>query len=159
MNPTDTLVQSLDAWRPAGAGPHTLPTARPGWQTTVSAEANDSMATKATEVTITRTAPAPAGSTLRGWAESIAAKPAGLPEPLALHEIDSDGGVAVLRSVEPTRKGDTVGYYEATLTGTEEAKLKRYTANTAEHTPREAVPFVLTHESIAKVAELLSGEQ
>ena len=159
MNPTDALVQSLDAWQPAGPGPHSHTAQLPSWQATVAAEANDSMATKATEVTITRTGPAPAGSSLRGWAESIAAKPAGLPEPLALHEIDTDGGTAVLRSVEPTRKGDTVGYYEATLTGTGEAKLKRYTANTAERTPREAVPFVLTHESIAKVAEVLSGEQ
>ncbi len=158
MNPTDALVQSLAGWQPAGPGPHTHTTASPGWQATVSADANDSLATKATEVTVTRTGPAPAGSTLRGWAESIAAKPAGLPEPLALHEIDGDGQVAVLRSAKPTRKDDTVGYYEATLSGTDEAKLKRYTANTAERTPREAVPFVLTHESIARVAEVLSGE-
>ncbi len=157
MRPTDALVQSLDAWQTTGGGPHTHTSAQPGWQTTVTADANDSMATKATEVTITRTAPAPAGSTLRGWADSIIAKPAGLPEPLALHEIDTDGGVAVLRSAKPARKGDTVGYYEATLTGTEEAKLKRYSSNTAERSPREAVPFVLTHESIAKSAETMTG--
>ena len=157
MTPTDAIVQSLDAWQPAGPGPHSHTTAQPGWQTTVTADANDSMATKATEVTVTRTAPAPAGSTLRGWVDSIVSKPAGLPEMLAIHEIDTDGGVAVLRSAKPTRKGDTVGYYEATLTGTDEAKLRRYTANTAERTPREAVPFVLTHESIAKIAETMTG--
>jgi hypothetical protein len=157
MNPTDALVQSLDAWQPAGAGPHTHTSSQPGWQTTVSADANDSMATKATEVTITRTGPPPVGRTVRGWADLIVAKPAGMPEPLALHEVDTDGGVAVLRSAKPTRKGDTVGYYEATLTGNDEAKLKRYTANTADHTPREAVPFVLTHESIAKIAETMAG--
>ena len=153
MTPADALVQSLDSWQPAGAGPHSTTSVQPGWQTTVTAEANDSLATKATEVMITRTAPAPAGSTLRGWADSIVAKPAGLPEPLALHEIDTDGGVAILRSAVPARKGDSVGYYEATLIGTEEAKLKRYTANTTDRTPREAVPFVLTHESIGKIAE------
>ena len=158
MNPTDTLVQSLDSWQPIGPGPHTHATAQPGWQTTVTAEANDSLATKATEVSIARTGPAPGSSTVRGWAESIAAKPAGLPEPLAIHEIDTDGQVAVLRSAKPTRKGDSVGYYEATLTGTDEAKLRRYTANTADRTPREATPFVLTHESIAKITEVLSGE-
>jgi len=158
MNPTDALVQSLDSWQPSGAGPHTHTSNQPGWQTTVTAEANDSLATKATEVTITRTGPAPAGTTVRGWAESIAAKPAGLPEKLAIHEIDGDGGTAVLRSAEPTRKGDSVGYYEATLTGTDEAKLRRYTANTAERTPREEAPFVLTHETIAKVAEAFAGE-
>ena len=157
MNPTDALAQSLDSWQPVGAGPHTHTSNQPGWQTTVTAAANDSLATKATEVTVTRTSPAPAGSTVRGWAESIAAKPAGLPEKLAIHEIDGDGGTAVLRSAEPTRKGDSVGYYEATLTGTDEAKLRRYTANTAERTPREEAPFVLTHETIAKVAEVLTG--
>ena len=155
MNPTDAIVQSLAGWQPVGPGPHTHTTAQPGWQATVTAEANDSLATKATEVCIVRTAPA--GGTVRGWAESIAAKPAGLPEKLAIHEIDGDGGTAVLRSAEPTRKGDSVGYYEATLTGTEEAKLRRYTANTAERTPREPAPFVLTHETIAKVAEVLTG--
>jgi hypothetical protein len=158
MNPTDALAQSLDSWQPAGPGPHAHTSTKPGWQTTVTAESNDSMATRATEVTVTRTGPAPDGTTLRGWAESIAAKPAGLPEKLAIHEIDTDGGVAVLRSAEPTRKGDSVGYYEATLTGTDEAKLRRYTANTAERTPREPAPFVLTHETIAKVAEVLTGE-
>ena len=157
MNPTDALTQALDSWQPAGAGPHTHTSNQPGWQTTVTAEANDSLATKATEVTVTRTGPAPAGSTVRSWAESIVAKPAGLPEKLAIHEIDGDGGTAVLRSAEPTRKGDSVGYYEATLTGTDEAKLRRYTANTAERTPREEAPFVLTHETIAKVVEVLSG--
>ncbi len=157
MNPTDALVQSLDAWQPVGPGPHAHTTAQPGWQTTVTAEANDSLAAKVTEVSVARTGPAPDTSTLRGWAESIAAKPVGLPEPLALHEIDADGGVAILRSAQPTRTGDSVGYYEATLTGTDEAKLKRYRANTAANTPREAVPFVLTHESIAKIAETLAG--
>ena len=154
MNPTDAIVQSLAGWQPVGPGPHTHTTAHPGWQSTVTAEANDSLATKATEVSIARTAPA--GGTVHGWAESIAARPAGLPEPLAVHEIDGDGQVAVLRSAKPTRKGDSVGYYEATLTGTEEAKLRRYTANTADRTPREAVPFVLTHESIAEIAETLA---
>ena len=48
--------------------------------------------------------------------------------------------------------------YLATLTGNDEAKLRRYTANTAERTPREEAPFVLTHETIAKVAEVLAGE-
>ena len=159
MSPTDALVQSLDSWQPIGPGPHTHTAAQPGWKTTVTADANDSLATKATEVSIARTGPAPDGSTLRGWAESIAAKPAGLPEKLAIHEIDIDAGVAVLRSAEPTRKGDSVGYYEATLTGTDEAKLRRYTANTADRTPREATPFVLTHESIAKVAETFAGTE
>lgn len=157
MNPTDAIAQSLAGWQPAGTGPHTHTTAQPGWQATVTAEANDSLATKATEVTVTRTGPPPVGRTVRGWAELIAAKPAGLPEKLAVHEIDGDGQVAVLRSAEPTRRGDSVGYYEATLTGTEEAKLRRYNANTADRTPREAVPFVLTHESIAKIAETLAG--
>ena len=158
MNPTDALAQSLDSWQPAGTGPHTHTSNGPGWQTTVTAEANDSLATKATEVTVTRTGPPPVGRTVRGWAELIVAKPAGLPEKLAIHEIDGDGGTAVLRSAEPTRKGDSVGYYEATLTGNDEAKLRRYTANTAERTPREETPFVLTHETIAKVAEVLTGE-
>ncbi len=157
MNPTDAIVQSLAGWQPVGPGPHTHTTAQPGWQATVTAEANDSLATKATEVSIARTGPPPVGRTVRGWAELIVAKPAGLPEKLAIHEIDGNGGTAVLRSAEPTRKGDSVGYYEATLTGNDEAKLRRYTANTAERTPREATPFVLTHESIAKIAETLAG--
>lgn len=155
MNPTDAIVQSLAGWQPVGPGPHTHTTAQQGWHATVTAEANDSLATKAIEVSIARTAPA--GGTVRGWAESIAAKSAGLPEPLAIHEVDGDGEIAVLRSATPTRKGDSVGYYEATLTGTEEAKLRRYTANTADRTPREATPFVLTHESIAKIAETFAG--
>jgi len=158
VTPTDAIAQSLDSWQPAGTGPHTRTVAHPGWQTTVTAEANDSLATRATEVAVARTGPAPEGGTVRGWAESLVAKPAGLPEPLALHEIDADGQTAVLRSAKPTRKGDHVGYYEATLTGTEEAKLRHYTANAAERTPREATPFVLTHETIARIAETWTSE-
>jgi len=153
MTASDALIPALNTWQPSGPGPHSHSTQLPGWQATVTAEANDSLATKCQEVILKRTAPAPAGSTLRGWADGLVANPAGLPEPLALHEIDTDGGVAILRSAQPTRRGDTVGYYEATLAGTEEAKLRRYTSNTADRTPREAVPFVLTHESIGKIAE------
>lgn len=157
MTASDALIPALDTWQPAGPGPHSQSTQLPGWQATVTAEANDSLATKCQEVILKRTGPAPDGASLRGWADSLTAKPAGLPEPLALHEIDGDAGVAVLRSAKPSRKGESVGYYEATLTGTDEAKVKRYTANTADHTPREAVPFVLTHEAIGQLADAIAG--
>ena len=67
-----------------------------------------------------------------------------------------DGAMALLRSATPTERNGEMHYYELTLTGTHTADLKRFSAGKSQAGKR-AVPFVLTHEAVAKVVADLVG--
>jgi reverse gyrase len=71
--------------------------------------------------------------------------------------VDTTHDTAVLRSDAPTVKGGVAGYYEVVLKGTDQASVSRYAVDRAAGTPREQVPFALTHEAIAKLADDIAG--
>jgi hypothetical protein len=77
-------------------------------------------------------------------------------EPLKVYEIDAAKSVALLRSANPTERGGELFYYELTLNGLHSADLKRFKAGKTS-AKRDATPFVLTHEAIAKVVGDLVG--
>ena len=81
----------------------------------------------------------------------------GLLERLKVHEVDETANTALLRSDTPTVKNDVAGYYEVVLTGTEKASVARYAADKAAGTKRQRVPFALTHEATAKLADDIVG--
>src|SRR5262249_48481147 len=102
------------------------------------------------EVSLQRVARARGEVTLESWAKGIASRVTGLLEPLQVLEIDVQRNEALLRSNEPTRRSSDLFYYELLLKGTQGAILRRYQANpSGGH--REQVPFVLTHEVLAKL--------
>jgi len=95
----------------------------------------------------------PAVADLPARAAAVATRVTGLLEPLRLLETDQERGVAVLRSVAPTKRGDLRQYYELLLRTDGSASLRRYQAPPAGR--RQAVAFSLTHEALAKlVADL-----
>lgn len=151
----ETLQPRLSEWRPSGDGRHTWAEvfAEAGWAIHLAADKNDSLSALVWELTLSRTADAPAGLTLRGWAEAIASCISGLMEYLKVLEVDETRGEALLRSEDPSRRGDVVQFYEIRLTGLTRAVVRRFKADTTAGTRREQVPFVVTHEVLAQMVE------
>jgi hypothetical protein len=156
---TDTLLNNLGEWRPAGAGPHSFGHALPtGWTVNVTADTADTVGCRLTEVSVSRPAESATAAELTQWAVRTAGRVTGLLEPLKLVEVDATRSEAVLRSETPARKGDDVQYYELLLRGTHAATLNRYQAPRTGPGGRKAVPFALTHETIAKVVGDVTAE-
>jgi hypothetical protein len=117
------------------------------WELSAICKQNDSMQTEPFNPTECR-------ENLQSWANSIATRATGLVEPLKVLEIDEEGKLALLRSQSPSLKGSDAHYYEVLLAEKEMATVtvKRFRANIEAGTKREQVPFALTHEVVAKLA-------
>ncbi|MCI0702430.1 MAG: hypothetical protein L0241_15210 [Planctomycetia bacterium] len=158
MTLAEKLLQKLSDWRPAGDGRHSWSCSFPeeGWTIHLTADRADTLSCLAWEFTLTRTGSASEGLTLRNWAENIAKRASGLMEPLKVLEVDEARGEAVLRSDSPAKKGERVMYYEVRLFGLTTAIVRRFAA-TRTAGGREQIPFALTHESLAKLANDIVG--
>jgi hypothetical protein len=155
----EALVQKLADWRPEEAGPHSfVAPLENSWEIAIVADTAESLGCRATELTMRRPAgPNPTAAELTQWADRSARRITGLLEPLKLIEVDAGRSEALLRSDPPASRGPRVQYYELRLRGTHEAKLHRYQADRTGGR-REAIPFALTHEAIAKLADDLIAD-
>jgi len=155
----ETLLPKLAEWRPIGAGPHSF--AAPlenGWQIAITADHAESLGCRAIGLNISRPAAQPTtAAELTAWAVRSARRVTGLLETIKVIEVDARRSEAILRSDPPAIRGTAVQYYELALAGTHSAVLRRYQAERAGGR-REAIPFALTHETIAKVAEDLTAD-
>src|SRR5436190_1856392 len=144
MSWNETLLQKLADWRPEGPGRHALACTDDGsgWTLTVEADRNDELGCLLWEAAVRRAAPAP--GTLQAWAERVAARVTSLIEPLKVVEVDSSRNEALLRSEQPTRRGQALLYFEVRLKGTSEARLCRYQSTHAEFKPRTQITAPLT---------------
>lgn len=154
MKLAEKLLPKLSEWQPAGSGRHSWSTDEDGWNVHLAADKADSLSCLVWELTLTRTAAAPAKLTLKSWAEGIASRVEGLREDLKVYEIDADE--ALLRSMEPNAKGEALAYYEVKLHGVERAVVRRFAANKVKP-GREQMAFALTHEVLAGLAEGIAG--
>src|SRR5262249_12064776 len=107
-------------------------------------------------IALRRTAAAPPAA-LRAWAERAAGRVQGLLEPLAVVEVDVTRDEALLRSGQPSRRGEALGYYAVLLPGTRAATVRR--VNGAHGQRREQVRFALTHEVLARLAADLTADE
>lgn len=161
MSLAETLLPKLDDWRPAGEGRHAVSLALPefGWAVGLTADRADSVGCRLTHLEVTRTAPvAEDADALEAQARRAAGRVTGLLEPLRLVEIDHGRHVALLRSEAPAAKGEKVQYYEVKFTGRNRVTVERFKANTVGRAGREAIPFALTHEALAKLVDDLVRE-
>jgi hypothetical protein len=158
MTLADTLQPKLSEWRPAGDGRHSWAEAVPdaGWSVRLAADRADGIGCLVWELGLIRTAEPPAGLTLAVWAAGIADRVGGLLEDLKVVEVDTTRDEAVLRSDEPTARGDDRLYYEVLLSGLTRATVRRYKGSRAGGR-REQVAFALTHEVLAKLAGDVAG--
>jgi hypothetical protein len=158
MTLAETLQPRLSEWRPAGDGRHSWAEAFPaqGWSVRLAADRADSVGCLVWELALTRTAEPPAGLTLASWAAGIAGRAGGLMEDLKVVEVDATRDEALLRSDEPTARGDDRLYYEVLLNGLTRATVRRYKGSRVGGR-REQVAFALTHEVLAKLAGDIAG--
>lgn len=156
MTLAEKLLPKLSEWQPEGAGRHSWSTDEAGWNVHLSADKADSLSCLVWELTLSRTAAAPAGLTLKAWAEGIASRASGLREALKVYEVDPVANEAVLRSDEPHARGNALAYYEVKLHGLTRAVVRRFTAGKKKG-GRDQVAFALTHEVLAHLAEDIAG--
>ena len=158
MTLAEKLLPKLSEWVPAGDGRHSWSAAFPecGWTVQVAADKVDSLSALVWELSLTRTADAPAGLGLKDWAAAVADRVGGLMEDLKLYEVDTTRNEAVLRSDAPSKKGEKLAYYEIVLSGLDAAVVRRFTASKAVPV-REQVAFALTHEILARLAGDVAG--
>jgi hypothetical protein len=125
-----------------------------GWSVTVTADRCDELGCLVWDLAVKHAA-GPV-SDLRGWADAVVGRVAGLVEPLRVVEVDVERSEAQLRSAKVVRRGDQQLYHEALLTGTGAATVRRFQAG-RDGGRREQVAFPLTHEALARVAADLAG--
>jgi len=149
MKLDDLLPQKLAEWRPDN-NRQTLDVsdADGGWSAAVTAECVDVVGCRLWELSLRRSAETPPVD-LKDRAEKIAARVTGLLEPLCLVEVDLGRNVALLRSEQPTQRGDERFYYEVLLEGDGAAAVRRYQAPRPGEPRRQQVAFTLTHEALA----------
>jgi hypothetical protein len=124
-----------------------------GWTLHLTLDRRDELGCLVWELTLRRTNPAPAGETLRTWAERIARQTTGLLEPIKVLEIDEARNQALLRSETPSLRKGKPTYYEVLLQGTNQACLRRYEAETHGNSKRQQIAFAVTNDGLAKLAE------
>jgi hypothetical protein len=158
MTLENTVLQKLAEWPPA-SGRRTLNLPAEGsWAVAVTADRHDELGCLLWELNLHRGGPAPAGSTLSAWAERVAGRATGLLEPLKVVEVDAERGEALLRSDQPTQRGEKLYYYEVLLKNTKAALVRRFQALPG-NGRRDQVPFALTNEVLAKFVADLAADQ
>jgi hypothetical protein len=152
MTLDETVLRKLADWRPEPGSRQILavPDEGSGWAVSFEIDRHDELSSALWEVSLQRVTPARGGVTLQGWANGIASRVTGLLESLRVLEIDAQRNEALLRSTEPTRRSAELFYYEVLLKGIQAASVRRYQASPGRG-HREQVPFVLTHEALAKL--------
>jgi hypothetical protein len=129
-----------------------------GWDITLVADRQDSLSCSLKELALARNAPIQ--EALPVWATRLAGRVTGLIEPLKIVEIDPSLGKALLRSEAPASDDGKAYYYELLLerTNRTSATLRRYAGDLIGVEKREAVPFVLTHDAVVKLASDIVGK-
>lgn len=155
----EMLQRKLSQWQPVGDGRHSFSESLEdsGWNLQISADHNDRIGCLVWELSLTRENSSEASPDLRTWAKAIAGRVRGLREDLKLIEVDGTRNQAILRSEDPSAKGDSVQYYEISLTGSDSAAVRRFQANRKLGSPREQIAFALTHETLASLVCDIAG--
>lgn len=151
MTLAETVLQKLAEVRSDGTR-QTVSLDHPesGWKVDVQAERVDTVGSRLWEIDLARSRPAAEPVPARVQGQRIADRVTGLLEPLTLVEADSERDVAQVRSRTPTRQGDAAHYYELVRHGDGTTRFGRYQGSQS-GTPREQVPFTLTHEVLGKL--------
>lgn len=153
MTLESTVLKSLAEWRTDSAS-GTITDETAGWCVELKVDRVDVVGVRLNEAVL-RPATVSEGN-LRDRAERIAAGVTGLVERLRLVELDEVKQTAMLRSDQPVRRENELFYYELLVDATGVMTLRRYQTSLAPG-KRHQVPFALTHESLARVAQELAS--
>jgi hypothetical protein len=145
----NAILEKLANWRPKTER-DTLHASEDGWNIAVTADCVDVVGCRLWELSLRRTAEAPAVD-LKTRAEQICARVTGLLEPLRLVEVDAPRHTALLRSEQPGQVGDERFYYEVLVSGDGGSVVRRYQTPQEGQPRRQQVPYTLTHEALEKL--------
>jgi hypothetical protein len=147
------LLEKLARWRPDGRQILEMADPVSGRAVTVTADAADLVGCRLWELSLRGPAIV---SELQDRAEAVAGRVTGLLEPLRVIEVDAPRGVALLRSDEPTRRGEAASYYELLLYANGGAQFRRYESPHGEERRRLRIDYTLTHDALGKLVADLS---
>jgi hypothetical protein len=150
----NAILENLANWRPKSER-DTLEITGDGWNAAVTAECVDVVGCRLWELSLRRSAEAPAVD-LSTRAEQICARATGLMEPLRVVEVDVPHNTALLRSEQPGQIGQERFYYEVLLHGDGGSAVRRYQTPQEGQPRRQQVAFTLTHEALAKLVDDLT---
>jgi hypothetical protein len=146
------LLQKVPEWRPTPNERATLVVAADDspWTVRLTADRCEALSAAFREVRLERlSAPLACNhQQLESWAKMVV-EIAGLPEALAIVEVDKSSGRAQLRSAKPGDREGRATYFEVLLSRVGQVDVRRYQAG---GTDREQILFVLTHEDLARLA-------
>lgn len=125
------------------------PANNPVWKLQATTERLDDIGGRFTELRFSRVGDTTTDD-LPNRAQQIANCVTGLLEPLRLIEVDGDQRVAQLRSAKPLQS-DSGRQYDEMLVQPDQMNFKRYHVNPEQG--REAIPFTLTYEALAKFVD------
>lgn len=157
MTLENTLLEKLANWRPRSRD--TLLTSVPEslWTVSITADRCEGLGCQLWEVAVRRP-PAEPPLDLHVWAQRLEQANTGLLELFKLIEIDASRQIAQLRSEAPAHRGEHLQYYELIMEAQGAATLRRYQSQYG-NGKRDQIPFVLTHEVLARLATLLTAEK
>jgi len=153
MTLENIVLRKLAETTPSSERHHVLVTEGP-WTVTVTADRRDDLSSRVWVVDLERRAPM-TGNVV-AWADRVAKKVSGLMESLKVVEVDAAKHEALLRSSQPTQKGEDLFYYEVRLRGTARASVRRFQG--AHGKGREQIAFAATNEAIAKLVADIAAE-
>jgi hypothetical protein len=157
MTLAETVQPKLSSWRPAGPGASRWRETASGWTLEATILHAESLGCEVAELTCQLEIgpdplPTPA---LNQWATQAAATVTAGLDPLTLIELDAHHGCATLRSRTPTRRPTGDYHFELRLHEAGSATLQRYFVPRGA-ARRQAVPFTLTHETVALLLEQIT---
>jgi hypothetical protein len=151
------LLQKLADWRPHNRQTLSVSDESSPWTVDLCADRNDQIGCLVWEMTVRRPTPPAVEETVHSRADHIARRVRGLLETLKVIEVDATRNEALLRSAEPTARGEDLFYYELLLKGTNEVLFRRYRAAQIGSGGREQVAFALTHETLVNLVDDLTS--
>src|ERR1700682_622816 len=130
MTLSETVLRKLDEWKPGENKRNSLfiPDEGSGWSVALTVDRQDEVGCLVWEVVLRRASvPEEKDEEILGkWASRAAQQVTSLLESLKVVEVDVQRQEALLRSSQPTRRGDALRYYEILLKGSSEAVVRRF---------------------------------
>lgn len=126
------------------------------WTLSCDSESLDSVGGRFRKVRLDRSLGAPSQS-LDARAAITANRLTGMLESIKLVEVDQQGRIAQLRSSVPAIRGTARHYYELQIQDANAITLERFQFDSAAG-KREAIPFTLTYDALAKLVDDLTND-
>ncbi len=158
MTLANTLTKTLSNWKVTERSSTFTQDKESGWAVKLTADACDSLGCRLVQAQL-RQPQSEDEQDLQQWAEAVCERASSALEGMTLIEVDKTREEAVIRSSAPATQDDKLYYFELFLRGTRDVTLKKFEARFASNAKRQQVPFVMTHDAVAKALSAIVGAE